>query len=38
MEIDLPGGSKYTNLGEWLHSFTYAVFDDGNLKLKKFEG
>ncbi len=37
MEIDLPGGSKYTNLGEWLHSYTYAVFDGSNLELKKYK-
>jgi UDP-2,3-diacylglucosamine hydrolase len=37
MEIDLPRGSRYTNLGEWLHSYTYAVFDGSKLELKKFE-
>jgi UDP-2,3-diacylglucosamine hydrolase len=37
MEIDLPRGSKYTNLGEWLHSYTYAVFDGSKLELKKYK-
>ena len=33
----LPG-SRYINLGEWMHHQTYAVFDGKELFLKKFEG
>lgn len=38
MEIDLNGKSRYTNLGDWIHYFTYAVFDGENLALEKFRG
>ncbi|MGD1947345.1 MAG: UDP-2,3-diacylglucosamine diphosphatase [Croceivirga sp.] len=36
MEIDLNGTSRYTNLGDWITYFTYAVFDGRQLKLEKF--
>lgn len=36
MEIELNGTSKYTNLGDWIRYFTYAVFDGEQLSLKKF--
>ena len=29
--------SRYINLGDWMHHFTYAVFDGEELELKKFE-
>ncbi|NND77656.1 MAG: UDP-2,3-diacylglucosamine diphosphatase [Flavobacteriales bacterium] len=29
--------SRYVNLGDWIHHFTYAVFDGQQLELKKFE-
>lgn len=36
LEIDLNGKSKYTNLGDWIQYFTYAVFDGEELTLEKF--
>lgn len=30
--------SKVINLGDWIYSFTYAVFDGDKLELKQFEG
>lgn len=35
MEIDLNGKSTYTNLGDWITYFTYAVFDGDSLRLEK---
>jgi UDP-2,3-diacylglucosamine hydrolase len=37
LEIDLTPNSKYTNLGDWINYYTYAVFDGDNLELKKLE-
>ena len=37
MEIDLNGTSRYTNLGDWISYFTYAVFDGAELRLERFE-
>jgi len=39
LPIDLPLNekSRYINLGEWLTSNTYAVFDGEKSELKKFE-
>ncbi len=36
MEIDLNGVSKYTNLGDWITYYTFAVFDGNDLRLKTF--
>lgn len=36
LEIDLNEESKYTNLGDWIHYFTYAEFDGKKLQLKTF--
>lgn len=36
MDIKLNENSKYINLGDWIHHFTYAVFDGENVELKKF--
>ncbi len=38
LDIALSEGSRYINLGEWMHHCTYAVFDGNNLELKTFEG
>lgn len=38
LEINLNEKSRYTNLGDWIHYFTYAVFDGETLKLEKLEG
>ena len=37
LEIDLPKGSKYINLGEWINYNTYAVFDGTQLTLHRWE-
>lgn len=37
MEIDLNSNSKYTNLGDWISYYTYAVFDGERLSLEKFD-
>ncbi len=38
LEIKLSDTSTYTNLGDWISYFTYAVFDGNTLTLKKWEG
>ena len=37
MDIDLDGGARYTNLGDWISYFTYAVFDGTSLTLEKLD-
>jgi UDP-2,3-diacylglucosamine hydrolase len=37
LDIELDGGSRYINLGEWVNYFSYAVFDGVDLKLEYFE-
>jgi UDP-2,3-diacylglucosamine hydrolase len=37
LDVELPGNSKYINLGEWVNYNTYAVFNDEKLELKHFE-
>ncbi|MFL5731023.1 MAG: UDP-2,3-diacylglucosamine diphosphatase [Cytophagaceae bacterium] len=37
LDIKVGEQSRYINLGEWVHYFTYAVFDGKNLELKEFE-
>ena len=36
LEIDLKENSRYTNIGDWVTYFTYAVFDGKKLELKKY--
>lgn len=38
LDIELPHGSRYINLGEWINHDTYAVFDGEKLELKKWNG
>lgn len=38
LDIELKGGSRYINLGEWISQFRYAVFDGQELSLLEFEG
>ena len=38
LSIDLGQNSKYINLGEWIHHFTYAEFDGNTLELKTWTG
>ncbi len=35
LEINLSNTSKYINLGDWIHYFTYGVFDGNTFELKK---
>lgn len=37
IDYKLTDSSRYVNLGDWLHYFTYAVFDGNNVELKKWE-
>lgn len=37
LEIDLNEKSKYTNLGDWVNYYTYAVFDGEQLLLKEYK-
>ncbi|MCV6629743.1 MAG: UDP-2,3-diacylglucosamine diphosphatase [Flavobacteriaceae bacterium] len=36
MEIDLGEAATYTNLGDWIHYFTYGVFDGEKLRLETY--
>ena len=36
LNIDLGSNSRYINLGEWIHSNTYACFDGKELSLLTF--
>ena len=35
LEVNLNNNAKYINLGDWVHYFTYAVFDGKEVRLKK---
>jgi len=37
-DLELKENSRIINLGDWIYSFTYAVFDGEKLELKQFEG
>lgn len=37
MEVPLNDKSRYINLGEWVYSYTYAVFDGETVSLRYFE-
>lgn len=37
LDLDLGGGSRYINTGDWFKSNSYAVFDGKKLSLKYFE-
>jgi UDP-2,3-diacylglucosamine hydrolase len=37
LEIPLGDNSTYFNLGDWIHYYTYAVFDGKSMELKTFE-
>jgi UDP-2,3-diacylglucosamine hydrolase len=36
IDFTLKGGSRYINLGDWIHYCTYAVFDGENIELKSW--
>jgi UDP-2,3-diacylglucosamine hydrolase len=35
-QVELSGGSLYTNVGDWIDNSTYAVFDGKTLQLKNY--
>ncbi|MBN2484658.1 MAG: UDP-2,3-diacylglucosamine diphosphatase [Bacteroidales bacterium] len=37
-DLKLDGNARIINLGDWIYSFTYAVFDGKTLSLEQFEG
>ncbi len=37
LDIDLPKGARYINLGDWITHFTYGVFDGNVMELKTYE-
>ena len=37
IDVELDGGSRYINLGDWVNNSSYAVFEGNELKLKYFE-
>jgi len=37
LNLEVGNASRYINLGEWLTQYTYAVFEEGELKLKNHE-
>lgn len=37
LEIELASNSHYINLGDWIHYFTYGVFDGNSMELKTFQ-
>ena len=36
IDYRLQEGSRYINLGDWIHYFTYGVFDGTEFKLRSF--
>ena len=38
IDFRLNNKSRYINLGDWIHYFTYAVFDGKNMELKSYKG
>ena len=36
LNIDLDNGSKYLNLGDWIHYFTYLEFNGNSVELKDY--
>lgn len=38
LDISLPGNSRYINLGDWIRTFTYGVFDETGMHLQSWNG
>ena len=38
IDYRLSSDSRYVNLGDWIHYYTYAVFDGEKLELKSYKG
>lgn len=38
LDLNIEKGSRYINLGEWINYCSYAVFEEGSLKLEYFKG
>jgi len=36
LDIEIGPGTRYINTGDWVSTFSYAVFDGENLELKYF--
>ena len=36
LKVKLNDQSSYINLGDWIHYYTYGVFDGENMELKKY--
>jgi UDP-2,3-diacylglucosamine hydrolase len=37
IDFRFSNGSRYINLGDWIHYYTYATFDGRNLELKSYK-
>jgi UDP-2,3-diacylglucosamine hydrolase len=37
IDFSFPNGSRYINLGDWIHYYTYAAFDGEKLELKSYK-
>ena len=37
LDLEVAPDSRYINVGEWVHSKTYAVYDGMNVELKEFK-
>ena len=37
LDLKVGEGSRYINLGEWVHFSTYAVFDGQTMELKSYK-
>ena len=37
LDIEINGISRYFNLGEWVQSYTYGVYDGQSFQLKKYD-
>ncbi|MBS1655853.1 MAG: UDP-2,3-diacylglucosamine diphosphatase, partial [Bacteroidetes bacterium] len=38
IDFRLSGNSRYINLGDWIHYYTYAVFDGEDMSLRSYKG
>jgi UDP-2,3-diacylglucosamine hydrolase len=38
IDYRLNNNSRYVNLGDWIHYYTYGVFDGDNLQLRSYKG
>jgi UDP-2,3-diacylglucosamine hydrolase len=38
IDFRLDSKSRYINLGDWIHYYTYAVFDGKSMELRSYKG